>query len=74
MKAVRVHNYGGPEVLIFEDLPIPEPKTGEARVKIEASGVNFIDVYQRSGLYPLQTPFTLGMEGAPALSMRSARV
>jgi NADPH2:quinone reductase len=64
MKAVRVHNYGGPEVLTFEDISIPEPKTGEARVKIEAGGVNFIDIYQRIGLYPLQTPFTLGMEGA----------
>ena len=64
MKAVRVNNYDGPEVLTFEDIPISEPKTGEAQVKIEASGVNFIDIYQRIGLYPLQTPFTLGMEGA----------
>ncbi|MGH7853243.1 MAG: quinone oxidoreductase family protein [Candidatus Binatia bacterium] len=64
MKAVRVHNYGGPEVLTLEDIPIPEPKPGEARVRIEASGINFIDIYQRTGLYPLQTPFTLGMEGA----------
>jgi NADPH2:quinone reductase len=64
MKAVRVHNYGGPEVLTLEDIPVPEPKPGEARVKIEASGVNFIDIYQRTGLYPLKTPFTLGMEGA----------
>jgi NADPH2:quinone reductase len=64
MKAVRVHKYGGPEVLTQEDIPVPEPKAGEARVKIEAAGINFIDVYQRTGLYPLQTPFTLGMEGA----------
>jgi NADPH2:quinone reductase len=64
MKAVRVHNYGGPEVLTLEDIPVPEPKPGEARVKIEASGVNFIDIYHRTGLYPLKTPFTLGMEGA----------
>jgi NADPH2:quinone reductase len=64
MKAVRVHNYGGPEVLTLEDIPIPEPKPGEAPVKIEASGVNFIDIYHRTGLYPLKTPFTLGMEGA----------
>jgi NADPH:quinone reductase len=64
MKAVRVHKYGGPEVLTQEDIPVPEPKAGEARVKIEAVGVNFIDIYQRTGLYPLQTPFTLGMEGA----------
>ncbi|MGH7795468.1 MAG: quinone oxidoreductase family protein [Candidatus Binatia bacterium] len=64
MKAVRVHNYGGPEVLTLEDIPVPEPKPGEARIKIEAIGVNFIDIYQRTGLYPLKTPFTLGMEGA----------
>jgi len=64
MKAVRVHKYGGPEVLTNEDIPVPEPKTGEARVKIEAIGLNFIDIYHRIGLYPLQTPFTLGMEGA----------
>ena len=64
MKAVRVHKCGGPEVLTYEEIPVPEPKTGEARVKIEAIGLNFIDVYQRIGLYPLPTPFTLGMEGA----------
>ena len=64
MKAVRVHKYGGPEVLTLEEIPVPEPKAGEARVKIEAIGVNFIDIYQRTGLYPLQTPFILGTEGA----------
>ena len=64
MNAVRVHKYGGPEVLTLEEMPVPEPKAGEARVKIEAIGVNYIDVYQRTGLYPLQTPFTLGTEGA----------
>ncbi len=64
MKAIRVHQYGGPEVLALEDIPVPEPKAGEARVKIEAIGVNFIDLYQRTGLYPMTTPFTLGMEGA----------
>jgi NADPH2:quinone reductase len=64
MKAIRIHKYGGPEVLTYEDVQIPEPKTGEARIKIEAIGLNFIDIYQRTGLYPLPTPFTLGMEGA----------
>jgi NADPH2:quinone reductase len=64
MKAVRVHKYGGPEVLVIDDIPLPEPKVGEARVKLEAIGINFIDIYQRTGLYPLQTPFTLGSEGA----------
>lgn len=64
MKAVRVHDYGGAEVLAIEDIAVPEPQAGEARVKIEAIGVNFIDIYQRTGLYPLKTPFTLGMEGS----------
>ena len=64
MRAVRVHKYGGAEVLTNEDIPIPAPKVGEARVKIEAIGLNFIDIYQRTGLYPMQIPFTLGMEGA----------
>jgi NADPH2:quinone reductase len=64
MKAARVHDYGGAEVLAIEDIAVPEPQAGEARVKIEAIGVNFIDIYQRTGLYPLKTPFTLGMEGA----------
>ena len=64
MRAVRIHKYGGPEVLTLEEIPVPEPKAGEARVKIEAIGVNYIDIYQRTGLYPLQTPFTLGTEGA----------
>ncbi len=64
MKAIRVHQYGGAEVLRYEDAPLPEPGPGQARVKIEAIGVNFIDIYQRTGLYPLKTPFTLGMEAA----------
>jgi NADPH2:quinone reductase len=64
MKAVRVHKYGGPEVLAVEEIPIPEPQPDQARVKIEAIGINYIDIYQRTGLYPLQTPFTLGREAA----------
>jgi len=64
MKAVRIHNYGGPEVLKYEEVPIPEPGPGEARVKIEAIGINFIDIYHRTGLYPGTLPFIPGMEGA----------
>ncbi len=64
MKAIRVNEHGGPEVLGYEDVEISEPGPGEARVKLAASGVNFIDVYQRTGLYPRETPFTLGLEGA----------
>jgi NADPH2:quinone reductase len=64
MNAIRVHKPGGPEVLVLDEIPIPEPHAGEARVKIEAIGLNYIDIYQRIGLYPLPAPFTLGMEGA----------
>ena len=64
MRAVRVHNFGGPEVLKNEEIAVPEPKAGEARVKIEAIGLNYIDIYQRTGLYPLALPFTLGREAA----------
>jgi len=74
MKAIRVPKYGGPEVLSYENIEVPEPKAGEARVKIEAIGVNFIDIYQRTGLYPLQTPFTLGMEGAGVVDAVGAGV
>ncbi len=64
MKAIRVNEHGGPDILSYEDVPDPEPGPGEARVRLAASGVNFIDVYQRTGLYPKETPFTLGQEGA----------
>jgi NADPH2:quinone reductase len=64
MKAIRAHEYGGPEALRYEEAPLPEPSSGEARVKIEAAGVNFIDVYHRTGRYPGQLPITPGVEGA----------
>ena len=64
MKAIQVKEPGGPEALSYEDLEIMDPGPGEARVKLAASGVNFIDVYQRTGLYPRETPFVLGLEGA----------
>jgi NADPH2:quinone reductase len=64
MKAIRVHQFGDPEVLRYEETSLPEPGAGEARVKIEAAGVNFIDIYHRTGKYPGQLPITLGMEGA----------
>ncbi len=62
MKAVRVHTPGGPEVMKLEDVPEPTPKAGEAVVKVDAAGLNYIDVYQRSGLYKLDFPLTLGLE------------
>ena len=64
MKAVRILANGGPEVLTYEEVPVPEPTAGEARVKIEASGVNFIDIYHRTGLYPMNKPCVLGTEAA----------
>lgn len=64
MKAIRVHEFGGPEVLRYEDLPTPEPGQGEVLVRIAAAGVNYIDIYHRIGLYPLSLPITLGLEAA----------
>jgi NADPH2:quinone reductase len=64
MKAVRFEATGGPEVLKLVDAPIPEPKAGQVLVRQQAIGVNFIDTYHRTGLYPLKLPSGLGMEGA----------
>ena len=64
MKAIQVAQAGGPEVLTVVDLPVPTPKANEAVVKIEASGVNFIDVYFREGRYPAPLPFINGQEAA----------
>ena len=63
--AVRVHKYGGPEVLIFEEVDVGRPGPGEVLLRQHAIGVNFIDIYQRSGLYKLPSfPAILGSEGA----------
>jgi NADPH:quinone reductase len=64
MKAVRIHRTGGPEVLQLENIPEPEPGAGEALVQLDAAGVNFIEIYQRTGLYRVTLPFTPGTEGA----------
>jgi NADPH2:quinone reductase len=63
-KAVRYHKQGGPEVLQFEEVPVGEPGQGQVRVRHTAIGVNFVDTYQRSGLYPMQLPQVAGNEGA----------
>ncbi|MFS8544477.1 MAG: quinone oxidoreductase, partial [Limnochordales bacterium] len=64
MLAIRVHQPGGPEVLVPEEVPLPEPGPGQVRIKVAAAGVNFIDVYHRKGLYPLPLPMTPGSEAA----------
>ena len=64
MKAIRAHASGGPEVLHYEDVPQPAPGVGQALIKVEAAGVNFIDVYQRKGAYPIPLPFIPGQEAA----------
>jgi NADPH2:quinone reductase len=65
VRAIRVHVHGGREVLQFEELPDPVPAEGQALVRIEAVGVNFIDVYHRTGLYKVPSlPFTIGQEAA----------
>ncbi|WP_342362480.1 quinone oxidoreductase [Terrarubrum flagellatum] len=64
VQAIRIHENGGPEVLKLEDIELPPPGPGEIRVRNEAIGLNFIDIYYRSGQYPAQKPFTPGNEGA----------
>ena len=74
MKAIVVKQTGGPEVLEVVNLPVPEPKPNEAVVKIAASGVNFIDTYQREGRYKVPPPFVLGQEGAGTVSAIGSEV
>lgn len=62
--AIRVHQTGGPEVLKWEEVDVGEPGSGQVRLRQEAAGLNFIDVYHRSGLYKQELPFTPGVEGA----------
>jgi NADPH:quinone reductase len=68
MKAIQITQPGGVEAMELVDLPIPSPKPNEAVVKLAASGVNFIDVYNREGRYKVPLPFVLGQEGAGAVS------
>jgi NADPH2:quinone reductase len=64
MQAIRIARHGGAEVLELAELPTPEPREGEALVRVVAAGVNFVDVYHRTGQYPREPPFTPGEEGA----------
>ena len=62
--AIRIHRTGGPEVLEWEAVELPDPGPGQVRLRQHAAGLNFIDVYHRTGLYPQPMPFTPGVEGA----------
>ncbi|MGD9537834.1 MAG: quinone oxidoreductase [Alphaproteobacteria bacterium] len=75
VKAVRIHKTGGADMLSYEDVELPPPGPGEARVAQKAVGLNFIDVYHRTGLYPLPSyPWTIGMEGAGVVEAVGAGV
>jgi NADPH:quinone reductase len=74
MRAIRIAEPGGTEVLCYEETPTPEPGAGEARIKIEAIGVNYIDIYHRTGQYAGKRPFTPGMEGAGVVDAVGASV
>jgi NADPH2:quinone reductase len=62
--AIRIHRPGGPEALVWDEIEVGEPGPGQAKIRQAAAGLNFIDVYHRTGLYPQQMPFTPGVEGA----------
>ncbi|HJU53740.1 MAG TPA: quinone oxidoreductase [Pyrinomonadaceae bacterium] len=74
MKAIVVESHGGPDVLVLREVDKPTPKANEALVKLEATGVNFIDVYHRTGLYPMKLPFTPGSEAAGTVEVVGADV
>ncbi len=74
MKAIRIHQTGGPEALRLEEIPIPTPGPQEALVRIAAIGVNFVEVYNRLGLYKVPLPFTLGTEASGVVEAVGAQV
>ena len=75
MKAIRVHQFGGPEVLRFEEVSTPKPGPGQALVKLHAIGVNPVETYQRSGSNPaIKLPWTPGMDGAGVIESVGADV
>lgn len=74
MQAIRVHTTGGPEVLSYETLPVPEPGPDQVRIKVAATGLNFIETYHRSGLYQLPLPFIPGSEFAGTIDAAGAGV
>lgn len=74
MYAIRVHQFGGPDALAYEEVPQPEPGAGEVRLKVEAAGVNFIDIYHRTGQYKAALPITPGSEAAGIIDAVGAGV
>lgn len=74
MKAIRVHQVGGPEVMQLEDIPVPTPADDEILIRQRAVGVNYIDTYQRTGAFKLPLPFTPGMEAAGVVEAVGAAV
>jgi NADPH2:quinone reductase len=74
MKAIRIYEQGEPEVMKLEDVPQPAPNAGEVRVKVYACGINFIDIYQRSGQYKINLPYTLGLEASGTVDAVGAGV
>ena len=73
-KAVRYHKQGGPEVLQLDEVTVGDPGQGQVRIRHTAIGVNFVDTYQRSGLYPMQLPAVAGNEGAGVIEAVGAGV
>jgi len=74
MRAIQITRHGGPERLVLAEVPAPEPGPREARVRVRVAGVNFIDVYHRTGLYPIEPPFVPGMEGAGVVDVVGGEV
>jgi NADPH:quinone reductase-like Zn-dependent oxidoreductase len=72
--AIQIDRHGGPEEMHLRELPVGDPGPGQIRIRHKASGLNFIDVYQRSGLYPFAMPLSLGMEGAGVVEAVGAGV
>ena len=74
MKAIRINKHGGPEVLEHEDIATPEAGAGQVSIKVATAGLNYIDTYHRTGLYPVELPLTLGLEGSGTVESVGADV
>lgn len=74
MKAIRINEFGGPEVLKYQEIQVPEPQTDQVLVRIQAIGINYVDIYKRTGRYALDLPATLGEEAAGVIEKVGPRV